>query len=88
MWSLRSRSSTTTTTIIPATIPMIEAPSASTVAQVGVIATRPASEALSVIETSGFPFLIHVKIIVVTAATAGAIVVVVKTAARPPTPRS
>ena len=72
--------------MMPATMPMIVAPRASTVAQVGVMATRPASEAFKVIETSGFPFLNQVKNIVVMAATAGAIVVVVKTAASPPTP--
>ena len=64
------------------------APRASTVAHVGVIATSPASAALSVMETSGFPFLTHVKIIVVIQASAGAIVVVVNTAASPPTPSS
>ena len=67
---------------------MIDAPRASVTAQGAVIATRPAKEAFNVIETSGLPFLIHVKIIVVTAATAGAIVVVTNTDARPPTPFS
>ena len=78
--------STTTTTKIPATIPMIVAPKASQQAQGAVIATRPAKEAFNVIETSGLPFFIQVKIIVVTQATAGAIVVVVNTAAKPPIP--
>ena len=44
-----------------------------------VIATRPASEALSVIESSGFLYLIQVKIIVVIVATAAARFVVTKT---------
>ena len=64
--------------MIPETRPMIAAPSASTSAQPAVTPTRPASEPLRHIETSGLPFLIHVKIIVVTVATAGATVVVRK----------
>ena len=54
---------------------MIE-PKASTVSQGAVIATSPAREALRHIETSGLPYLIQVKIIHTTVATAGAIVVV------------
>ncbi len=42
------------------------------------IATRPASEALRHIDTSGLPYLIHVNIIQTTVAMAGAIVVVRK----------
>ena len=56
----------------------MHAPSASAVSQGAVIATRPASEALRHMETSGFPNLIHVKIIVVTVAIAGAMVVATK----------
>ena len=74
--SLISTNSTATTTRIPETIPMIAEPIASTSAQPAVTATRPASEALRHIETSGLPFLIQVKSIHVTVATAGAIVVV------------
>ena len=44
-----------------------------------VIATSPASEAFRHIDTSGLPYLIHVKIIHTTVATAGATVVVRKT---------
>ena len=40
------------------------------------IPTRPASEALRHIETSGLPYFTHVKIIQVTVAIAGATVVV------------
>ena len=43
------------------------------------MATRPAKEAFKHIETSGFPYLSHVKIIAVTVATAGATVVVRRT---------
>ena len=71
-----SINSTATTTRIPATAPIIVAPIASTSAQGAVIATRPASDALSDIETSGLPFFTHVNIIVTTVATAGEIVVV------------
>ena len=67
---------------------MIVAPRASQQAHGAVIATRPANDAFNVIETSGLPFFTQVKIIVVIAATAGAIVVVVNTAARPPIPSS
>ena len=42
------------------------------------IATRPARDAFKHIETSGLPYLIHVKIIHTTVATAGATVVVRK----------
>ena len=55
---------------------MMIAPNASVTSQGAVIATRPASEALRHIETSGLPYLSHVKIIHTTVATAGAIVVV------------
>ena len=54
------------------------APSASVTSHGAVIATRPASEALSDIDTSGLPYLIQVNAIVVHVATAGAIVVVTK----------
>jgi len=54
----------------------MQEPSASTTSQPAVTATRPASEALSDIETSGLPFLIQVKIIVTQVAIAGAQVVV------------
>ena len=53
-------------------------PSASVQSQGAVIATKPASEALRLIETSGFPSFTQVKIIVTTVATAGARVVVTK----------
>ena len=42
------------------------------------MATRPASEAFKHIETSGFPYLIQVKHMATTVATAGATVVVKK----------
>ena len=57
---------------------MIAEPRASTTSQPAVTPTRPASDALRHIETSGFPYLSHVNIIQVTVATAGAIVVVTK----------
>ena len=57
---------------------MIAAPDASVTSQGAVIATRPANDALRHIETSGFLYLIHVKIIHVTVAIAGATVVVRK----------
>ena len=57
---------------------MIIAPKASVTSQGAVIATNPASEAFKHMETSGLPYLIHVKIIQTTVATAGAIVVVRK----------
>ena len=57
---------------------MIKAPSASVTSQGAVIATSPASDAFRHIDTSGFPYLSHVKIMQTTVATAGAIVVVIK----------
>ena len=54
-------------------------PKASVTSQGAVIATRPASDALRHMETSGLPYLIQVKIIHVTVASAGAMVVVTKT---------
>jgi len=42
-----------------ATIPMIAEPKASTVSQGAVMATRPASEALRHIDTSGLPYLMR-----------------------------
>ena len=54
------------------------APKASVTSQPAVIATSPASDALRHIETSGLPYLSHVKIIHTTVASAGAIVVVTK----------
>ena len=63
---------------MPEISPIIIAPKASTLAQPAVIATRPAREPLRVIETSGLPFLTHVKIIVEQVATPAARVVVPK----------
>ena len=57
------------------------APIASYESQPAVTPTRPASDALRHIETSGLPFLIHVNIIVTQVATEGAMVVVRKMAA-------
>ena len=57
------------------------APRQSVTSQGAVIATSPAREAFRHIDTSGLPYLIHVKIIQVTVATAGATVVVRKTLA-------
>ena len=54
------------------------ATSASVTSQPAVIATSPASEAFRHIDTSGLPYLSHVKIIQTTVASAGAIVVVTK----------
>ena len=62
---------------MPAIMPTILAPRASRASHPAVIATRPAKEALRHIETSGLPFFIHVKIMVVTVAAAGAMVVVI-----------
>ena len=82
MCNLRSSTSTTTTTRIPETMPIIAEPSASTASHPAVTPTRPASEPFKHIETSGLPFLNHVYSIVVQVATAGAIVVVTKMDAR------
>ena len=59
-------------------MPIIAALTGETVSQPAVIATRPANEPFNVIETSGLPYLIQVKIIVVTVATAAAMFVVTK----------
>ncbi len=64
--------------VSPATAPIIIAPSASVTSHPAVIATSPASEAFRHIDTSGLPYLSHVKIIHTTVASAGAIVVVTK----------
>ena len=53
-------------------------PNASVTSHGAVMATSPAREAFRHIETSGFPYLTQVKIMQVTVATAGAIVVVTK----------
>ena len=74
-----SKNSITTTTVRPATIPIIHAPIGLTTAHPAVIATRPASEPFRVIETSGFLYLTQVNIIVVTVAAAAAILVVTNT---------
>ena len=55
------------------------APVTSVTSQGAVIATRPAREAFKHMETSGFPYFNQVKIMVVTVAKAGAIVVVTNT---------
>ena len=73
--NLRSKNSTTKTTKKPLTKPTTVEPIASKAAHPAVTPTKPAKQALMHIETSGFLFLIQVKIIVVTVATAGAIVV-------------
>ena len=57
---------------------MMIAPKASQTSHGAVIATRPARDAFRHMETSGFPYFTHVRIIVTTVATAGAIVVVTK----------
>ena len=58
--------------------PITIAPKASVTSQGAVIATKPAKDAFKHMDTSGLPYLIQVKIIHVTVATAGAIVVVTK----------
>ena len=63
---------------MPATRPMTAEPSASTAWQPAVMATSPASEPLSVMETSGFLFLIQVKHMVAVVETAVAMVVFVR----------
>ena len=73
-----SRNHTPKQTRSPATEPIIIAPSASVTSHPAVIATSPASEAFRHIDTSGLPYLSHVKIIHTTVASAGAIVVVTK----------
>ena len=73
-----SQNHTPNTTRSPATTPIIIEPVASTTSQGAVIATKPASEAFKHMDTSGFPYLTHVKIIHTTVATAGAIVVAMK----------
>ena len=62
MWNFLSSTSTTTSTKIPDTAPIINAPIVSTEAQPAVIPTKPASEAFKHIPTSGLPYLIQVKI--------------------------
>ena len=57
-------------------MPTMIAPKQSITSQPAVIPTRPAREALRHIETSGLPYLSHVKIMQTTVATAGATVVV------------
>ena len=52
---------TPNTTKNPATRPITAAPKQSVTSQGAVIATRPASEALRHIDTSGLPYLIHLK---------------------------
>ena len=51
---------------------MKKAPTGETQSQGAVMATRPASAALNVMDTSGLPYLIQVKSIAVTVATAAA----------------
>ena len=63
---------------MPATTPTTHAPMESTTAQGAVIPTRPASDALSVMVTSGLPSLAQVKIMAATEAVAAPTVVVVK----------
>ena len=82
MCNFLSNTSTTTSTKIPATAPITNAPNVSTEAQPAVIATKPASEAFKHMPTSGLPSLIHVKIIHTTVAVAGAIVVFIKIEAK------
>ena len=53
-------------------------PNASTTSQPAVTATSPAKEAFRHMETSGFPYFTHVKIMQTTVAIDGAIVVVTK----------
>ena len=67
---LLSMNSTASTIAIPHTRPMNAAPAGLTTSQPAVIPTSPASAPLSVIDTSGFLYLIHVKIMVVTLAAA------------------
>ena len=78
MWNFLSSTSTTTSTKIPDTAPIINAPIVSTEAQPAVIPTKPASDAFKHIPTSGFPSLIQVNNIQTTVAVAGAIVVFIK----------
>ena len=66
----------------PPTAPIIAAPAQSVTSQGAVMATSPASEAFRHMDTSGLPYLIHVKSIATTVATAGATVVVRKTEPR------
>ena len=54
------------------------APKQPVISHGAVIATRPVSDAFRLMDTSGLPYLIHVKIIHTTVATAGATVVVRK----------
>ena len=60
---------------------MIAAPGIDTTSQPAVIATRPASEPLRVMDTSGLPYFIQVIVIATIDETAGATVVVIKTLA-------
>ena len=55
IFAILSKNSTESTTRIPATAPMKNAPTGVTQSQPAVTATRPASAALNVMETSGFP---------------------------------
>ena len=67
-----SKNSTEKTTANPQTIPMIAAPNGLTASHPAVIPTRPARDALNVMETSGFPYFTQVKIMVVSVASAAA----------------
>ena len=55
IFAVLSKNSTLSTTRMPATKPMMKAPKGETVSQPAVMATRPAREPLSVMETSGLP---------------------------------
>ena len=74
--NLLSTNHTPNITSRPETAPITAAPAQSVTSQGAVIATRPAREAFRHMEISGLPYLIHVKIIHTTVATAGATVVV------------
>ena len=75
----RSKNSTEKTTRMPETTPMMAAPTGETQSHPAVMATRPAREALKVMETSGLPYRHQVKIIVTTVAMAAARFVFMKT---------
>ena len=63
---------------MPATAPMTMAPKQSVTSQGAVMATSPARDAFRHMDTSGFPYLIQVKIMHTTVAMAGATVLVRK----------
>src|SRR6185369_12461022 len=75
----RSKKNTLTTTSTPATAPMMNAPTGETNAHGDVMATRPASMLLHIIDGSGFPWKYHMYMMPATVADMPAIIVLAAT---------